>query len=299
MESRVPIAPSADSATGPGTVASGLRPDIRPPNEPWVRLDPAASPGGYLSYYYSDSLSRIPVRAVTRFVGRRFDNKSDPNFETRTYGLFSTCEVTMRASVVSRRAPYLVFVTTVGTRRCVSGYFRIGWWAPGPPMAAYQTRTGLRPDVMLAADDGWFVSRALPLDELSAELDDPGLSGWFRTFKGISPTQVEGLIGQIRARPDATAEYVDEVHRLERLNLRFTGFRYPGWRRVDHFDWEAARKYLPTERDLSPVPAPPYVDKTRIKYWTCLACGGRVDDLAPLKRCPWCERLGTLVGRNR
>lgn len=299
MESGAPSLRATDEGDRGGDRPVAPPADIRPPSAPWIRLEAAEPPGGFLSFYYSDPRSRIPVRAVTRFAGKRFDNKSDPNIETLTYGLFSTCEAMMRASVVSRRSPYLVFVTTVGTRRCISGYYRIGWWTPGPSMAAYTTPTGRRPDIMLAADEGRFILPTVPLSEAAAELNDPSLNGWFRTFKGLSPNQADRLVRAIQDRPDASAEYISEVHRLERMNLRFSGFRYPGWRRVEAFDWEGARRYLPSEDDHGPATAPPYVDKTGIKYWKCLACGGRVDNLAPLKWCPWCNRLGTLVGKSR
>lgn len=273
--------------------------DARPPNQPWRILAAATPPGGFLSFYYSDPASPLPVRAITRFVGKRFDNKSDPNVETLTYGLFSTCEVSMRASVVSLRAPYLVFVTTVGTKRCLTGYFRIGWWAPGPVMPAYGSSRRRSSDVMLAAAEARFVHPGIPLEEAAATLSDPSLAGWFRTYKRLSPGQVEAVVGLLRSRPDVTPALVDEVYRLERLNERFSGFKYPGWRREKSFDWEEAKKYLPSgESNPSPSGATAPVGGA-MKYWTCLNCGRQVDNVAPLKRCPWCGELGTLSATGR
>ena len=56
--------------------------------------------------YLPDDLSRLPVRHITR----PHDNKSDPNIETGTYGLFSTCEHQMRSGIVNRGAQYIVFM---------------------------------------------------------------------------------------------------------------------------------------------------------------------------------------------
>ena len=55
-----------------------------PPAAPWTTLEVDTPATGYLSVYLSEDLSRLPIRAITL----RNDNKSDPNFETGTYGLF-------------------------------------------------------------------------------------------------------------------------------------------------------------------------------------------------------------------
>ncbi len=64
---------------------------VIPPSSQWTQLH-IADKGGFLSFYYSDSNSVIPVRDITRLG----DSKSDPNLETKTYGMFSTCEEDMR-----------------------------------------------------------------------------------------------------------------------------------------------------------------------------------------------------------
>jgi hypothetical protein len=59
---------------------------------------------GYLSFYYSEPLARYPIRHITRPA----DNKSDPNIETATYGLFSICERQMRGKLVREGRPVKV-----------------------------------------------------------------------------------------------------------------------------------------------------------------------------------------------
>ena len=53
---------------------------IKPPRSPWILLSSESDSGGYLSFYYSDDMSPLPVRWVTK----PGDNKSDPNLETLT-----------------------------------------------------------------------------------------------------------------------------------------------------------------------------------------------------------------------
>src|SRR5687768_8784003 len=97
-----------------------------PPNPPWRELTPNAGSGGFVSVFYSDPLSRLPVRDVTR----PGDNKSDPNLETGTFGLFSTCERSMRSGVRNRQVPWIFFVTSHGAaKRALVGLYAVGWWA--------------------------------------------------------------------------------------------------------------------------------------------------------------------------
>jgi hypothetical protein len=287
------------AGNGTADAANGRAgPDVRPPNPPWQSLVVDEPPCGYLSFYFSDELSKLPVRAVTRVVGRRYDNKSDPNLETGTYGLFSTCERTMRAGVVSNGRPYLFFVTRAGGVRALAGFYRIGWWASGPPIAAYRTGQNQPPDFRLAARESRFIAPALDLRQVAVETSDPTIAGSFRLYKRLDALQTEKLLAVLNSRPDRTADLVDEIHRLERLNLQRTGARYPGWGRRSGFDWEEARPWLQFSA-TGPTPAPaPYVDKKAIKYWRCMQCGNRVDNLAPLKRCPSCSAFGSLVGVN-
>jgi hypothetical protein len=60
----------------------------RPPAKVvWKEIEKNTETTGHLAYYYSNDESELPVRAV----GKKWDNKSDPNIETKSYGMFSTC----------------------------------------------------------------------------------------------------------------------------------------------------------------------------------------------------------------
>src|SRR5262245_56992187 len=134
----------------------GLRPQtgvesaqsVKPPEAPWLRLKKGGY--GYLTIYYSDEMSRLPVRWVTK----PGDNKSDPNVETKTYGLFSTCSRQMRAGAVRDGAEYLFFACRRKEERVLAGYYRLGWYA----------ETGFEDgDYCLAASQAHFVEHPIPL----------------------------------------------------------------------------------------------------------------------------------------
>src|SRR5205823_2091966 len=99
---------------------------LAPPRKPWHPLDANVDAGAYLSVYLSCDIARFPVRDVTRLG----DNKSDPNLETLTYGLFSTCEPTMRKSIANRRIGAIYFLTRVESLgRVLVGMYDLGWFA--------------------------------------------------------------------------------------------------------------------------------------------------------------------------
>src|SRR4051812_16368068 len=103
---------------------SSSRVSVRPPAAPWLKID-RPSGAGYLSIYYSDDLSPLPIRWITK----PGDNKSDPNIETLTYGLFSTCSRGMRSGAVKNAAEFLFFACNRGAGRVLSGYYRLKWYA--------------------------------------------------------------------------------------------------------------------------------------------------------------------------
>ncbi len=109
-----------DGVTAGGATARRL-------GDPWRELSDAGR--GYLSVYFSEPLARWPVREITRPA----DNKSDPNIETGTYGLFSTCEPSMRNRIVNDGAATVFFLTTRRKHqgRVVSGYYHVGWYTEG------------------------------------------------------------------------------------------------------------------------------------------------------------------------
>lgn len=126
-----------------------------PPAGVWTPLGDASGGAGYLSVYLSEPVARYPIRYVTK----KADNKSDPNIETGTYGLFSTCERPMRRKIAREGRRYLFFVTSHARRsRALTGYYELAWFTESTGGAA-------NGDFALAATAMRFIE-PLPLDEL-------------------------------------------------------------------------------------------------------------------------------------
>ena len=172
---------------------------VKPPAAPWspLRVDQPAT--GYLSMYLAEDLSRLPVRHITR----PRDNKSDPNIETGTYGLFSTCEHQMRSGIVNGGAQYIFFMCRWGGRRVVSGYYRLAWKAPGT------LHSPTKKDFALAADVVHFVDPPIPISELPEPVASVAGTG-FRLSKRIDSTQTQALILILSERPNALPKYLSE-----------------------------------------------------------------------------------------
>jgi hypothetical protein len=259
--------------------------DVHPPNPPWVRLVVDEAAGAYLSIYLSDRLSPVPVRAVT-LVG---NNKSDPNLETGSFGLFSTCERQMRTSIVAHSIGHIFFLTRglTGVRQ-LTGVYRLRWYA------ASVSPDG-KPDWALAADQVHFVAPGIPVDRLPEPSRTVALSR-FRNYRRTPPTIGSQLLAALSAKPDATVLYINEIRRLERFNLYFGGFRYIGWRRLKGFDWDAARAYL-SPTSPSPDTSAGWAaarNSSPSGRWACEECNAVISAAALLRLCPQCGAPGSL-----
>jgi hypothetical protein len=228
---------------------------------------------GYVSVYLSDPLARYPVRAVTK----PRDNKSDPNLETGTYGVFSTCQVKMRKSIATKGVEYIFFVTTHRPKqRVVTGYYQVGWYAPGPDG-----------DHVLAAARWRFVA---PIATSSLPGDLRGFAEVRRGYSQLDPAQALRMRAVLDRHPDLTDRYVAEVKRLETLNHRHTGYRYPSWRRTAGWSWADVATYLGHPARAGT----PAANSAPGGRWVCSACGGSSINQARLKRCPACGAISTL-----
>jgi hypothetical protein len=256
--------------------------DVRPPNPPWVEINPASPPSGYLSFFLSDTLSGLPVRGVT-LPG---NNKSDPNLETATYGMFSTCAQGMRASIVKRQIGLLFFTTRRAEGRVLAGYYRIRWYAPTPVESS-------PPDFALAADTMRFVFPALRAKDLPRH-SATVLSKSFRIFKQVDAHACEEFTEALENRPDATPRYLAEIQRLERFNLAHTGYRYAAWRQQTPFGWDIAPQYLRLKHLRKEQARTGRATTSPTNRWQCGVCKQFTINKALLKRCPHCGEMGRL-----
>ena len=259
-----------DGVTAGGATARRL-------GDPWRELSDAGR--GYLSVYFSEPLARWPVREITRPA----DNKSDPNIETGTYGLFSTCEPSMRNRIVNDGAATVFFLTTRRKHqgRVVSGYYHVGWYTEG-------TQGTVNRDYALAAATMRFIE---PI--LASDLPEPLAticSAQFRTMKPIDVATTSELRKLCDNRPDRTADYLSEVARVETFARARSGYAYPSWGREFGFTWDDAAGYYQTDAELSKVP-----NSSKNRKWRCRECGYVIKSGALLKRCPLCKQMATLA----
>lgn len=260
-------------------IVTGGNYSVVPPNPPWQVLNTNENSYGYLSIYYSDDLSPLPVRWITK----PGDNKSDPNLETLTYGLFSTCSSRMRSGVVNRGSEYLFFATARNSERVLTGYYHLQWYAQG----IY----GGKRDYCLAADRIHFIADPLPLKKVDRSCGTD-VSKWFRNMRLLKSEQCKKMAALIDAKPNATAAYLEEIDRLERFNLKHSGYRYPTWKRTEKFSWEFGRELLNKGQFESTSEKVP--NSSQSGLWQCLNCSKTINNKALLKKCPECGSIGTL-----
>jgi len=198
-----------------------------PPNFPWAPLTVCEASGGYLSYFFSDDLSRLSVRAVTR-IG---DNKADPNLETKTYGLFSTCNKIMRKSIVKRGCRYIFFITNRKGVRVLAGVYLVKWYAP------VSSNEG---DFCLAADSIWFVQYPIPLADIDKTCGT-NVCRSFRTYLHVDADGCGKIERYLKRKPNVTGKYLSEIDRLERFNLKHGGYRYVTARVRDSYSWDCVK----------------------------------------------------------
>ncbi|HVS90461.1 MAG TPA: hypothetical protein VHE59_00415 [Mucilaginibacter sp.] len=254
--------------------------DVTPPNKPWKELQHKSGAGGTLSFYYSDTLSRLPVRAVTK-VG---DNKADPNLETLTYGLFSTCQRDLRASIVRDGRKDLFFTSRWRDQRVLVGYYSIKWYAP---VANTVTK-----DFAIAADEAYFISDPPSLEQVDKKCGTQ-INKKFRLTTRLTDGDCAKLKAFLFTRVNAIEEYLSEIHRLEFFNKAQGGHFYIGRKLDEPYSWQSAIPYL-NDEILS-------VDNSVIKnsspsdWWTCNSCGKNHKNKALLRICPNCKAINSLT----
>lgn len=207
-----------------------------PPNPPWLPLAICKTSGGYLSYFYSDDLSSLPVRAITR-IG---DNKVDPNLETKTYGLFSLCNKSMRKSIVNRGCRNIFFVTRRKEERVLTGLYLIKWYTPVTPNGD---------DFCLAAERIWFIKSPIPLREVDKACRTD-VSRPFRTCLRLNINECIRIEKLVKCSPNVTKSYLDEIDRLERFNLKHGGYKCVTSKEKSSYSWHCSTTKLILKKNI-------------------------------------------------
>lgn len=252
---------------------------VIPPAAPWTTLEVDTPATGYLSVYLSEDLSGLPIRAITL----PNDNKSDPNIETGTYGLFSTCERGMRAGIVNNKAQFIIFLSKRGEERVVAGYYRLAWKTEGIWHATKR-------DYALAADYVHFVAEPIPVSHLPEPVR-AAAERKFRLSKRLNAVETQTIIAALDSRPNALEDYLSEIDRIERFQTYHSGYRYVSWQQKEPFGWELARQYL-----VEPNVPGTGINQSPTGFWQCTnsECGKFINNWSLLRRCPFCSAMGTL-----
>ncbi len=183
--------------------------------ERWIHLSPLTEEG-YLCYCWSTTLHEIPVRRVERIANDPNGGKSEPNYETGTYGYFACCEWPARSGCVNDHRRYIFFRT--------KDYARIRpEWGPGCSyivgyyeVSQYVKRRNCShgPCYALRASTVWFVSpeNAVKLDGgLYRDLFGKEYPNNFRAPRKLDENAVRLLLKRLSG-DNAIDQYV-EIHR--------------------------------------------------------------------------------------
>ena len=267
------------SAGGDEPLSSFSLRSVTPPAAPWTAMEVDSPATGYLSVYLSEDLSRLPIRAITR----RNDNKSDPNIETGTYGLFSTCERGMRAGIVKNKAQFIIFVCRRGNERVIAGYYRLAYKTEG-------VLHGAKLDYALAADSVHFVDPPIRVSDLT-EPSRSAAGTQFRLSKRVNAVETLAIVTALKSRPNALDDYLSEIDRIERFQLFHSDYRYVSWQQEEPFSWEMARQYLVEFNTQGAIS-----NQSPTGFWQCTNpdCKQFVSNWSLLRRCPFCDAMGTL-----
>lgn len=226
--------PEDSRSSNPGALANR---DVRPPSPPWIPLSVESANKAALSFYYSDRLSKTPIRDVSH----RNDPKPDPNLETMTFGLFSRCDRAMRATIVREGIELHFFCTgrrsEQGPVRVLTGYYRYGWYCEEPWRRSGE-KNSAKDDYILAARQIRFVDPGFPLAGLTDLLHGVRLDRRFRTFRYVDDETATRLLRLLNNTPDATKRYISEIRRVEQFVLDRDRSLYKN--RVRGFNWDAA-----------------------------------------------------------
>lgn len=217
---------------------------------PWKSLEKNSAILGHLSCYYSNKKASLPVRDVTK----PWDQKSDPNIETLTYGLFSTCMPPARRNIVDRGDSYLFFLTTWKEGRIITGYYELESFIDTKLKARNSKFDWSFPDYALKARRAHFVKNGIKLEKIPGKTFSP-IGKTVRSdnsMEGFGPrgcvrldeVQTLAIKEALDKEPDITSEYVQEIRRLESLNQKQTGFRYPVWRMTESFTEDLIPEYI-------------------------------------------------------
>lgn len=266
---------------------------------PWTEIDQDEGAGGMVSTIHSSKLASLPVRDITRLdqnfkLNALADNKSDPNIETMTFGVFSTCEMRPRKKFVEDGRRYLFFRTKWQGQNSIIGYYDVKWHLSS--QAPRYIQKGKRIDVvheeMLAATHCHFVAKPVPLSQLADIVDqeEKALAGRAIQPLKLSAAEALELKALLDEQPDASEQYLEEIERLEEYQrANHNGIAYLNWPRKNGFSWVEARR--PIEQagiqdwEERKTQWNENGEELARNWWMCESCDTRMESHHTIKFC--------------
>lgn len=206
----------------------------------WSQIERSKEISAHIAYYYSDQKAKLPVRGIRK----NRDNKADPNIETKTYGLFTTCMPPARKNMVNHGNWYIFFFTKRGKQRMFTGYYELEKYLDTGIVPRNKGGEYHFADYALLAKKTHFVREGIPLvGELWSGISDDaftneGIAGYGpRDSKEITSALAKKLKKKLAEQEDITEEYVAEIHELENKNFELSDkkYKYPSWERKNGF----------------------------------------------------------------
>lgn len=204
----------------------------------WVEIPKNNAILGHIATYYSDQKANLPVRGIRK----KWDSKADPNIETKTYGLFTTCMPSARKNIVENNESYIFFFTHWKGQRLFTGYYELGSYVITGLKPRAKGKPRNYPDYALLAKRMHFVRNGIPLTgKLWSGIKLENFKGDHidgygpRNYTKIDEQTTLALKEMLDKQEDASNEYIEEMHKLEEENLKKYNYRYPSWQRKQGF----------------------------------------------------------------
>ena len=193
----------------------------------WKKIKKSEKITGHIATYYSNDKAKLPVRDVKKL----WDSKADPNIETGTYGVFTTCMPASRKNMVQRGDSYIFFFTNWKGKRYLTGYYELDKFIDTGITPTGNGKEYKYPDYGLTAKKTHFVKKPIPFTGELWSVIEPDkcsnekIEGYGpRNFKAIDEKLTKKLKTILDLQPDATKEYVKEIKKLEKDNVDRYGF---------------------------------------------------------------------------
>lgn len=193
-------------------LASPRSQPIHPDDVAWQPIEFSPAPQGKICYFLCSASATLPVRDV--LGQQRRGSQQEPYYETRTFNFFSAASQRHVRAAVKAGCRYLFFATrykgklaSYQDRYLIVGHYELEGW--------------------IEIEDRWAVraSRVRFVTARDAFVVTPETCREWGTTYGhlrylllrLRGLHLERLLNDLEAKPDATADYVQETERLYKL----------------------------------------------------------------------------------